>query len=129
MLKQDRIMYTIISEIVHGEKQKGESIRKKDYDITGKQMTIIFKKLADNDVIERSRSSCYSVTGRSADNAQEFCLSEISKILDEICNIAEYGNISDEMLIEFIRMQIKERKQAAKAEDNKWVYTNNDFNY
>ncbi len=110
MLKQDMTMYRIISEIVSGKKQKNESIRKKDYEITSKQMTIIFKKLSESDVIERTPDSVYVVTGRSIKNAQEFCLEEISKYFDEICDIAAYGNISDERLRQFLDMRIDDRR-------------------
>lgn len=104
-------MYKIISEITQGERKTGETILRKDYDINMKQMSAIFQKLAAGDVIERNINSTYSVTDRGVENAKELCLSEIAQRFEEITEIAESGNISDEMLIDFIRMQISDRKR------------------
>ncbi|MDE5772176.1 MAG: hypothetical protein K2I06_11220 [Ruminococcus sp.] len=110
MIKQDKVMYEIIKEITLGEKRKGDTVLRKDYDINMKQMSAIFQKLSGGDIIERNPNSTYTVTDQSIANAQEFCLAEISQRLEEIAEIAESGNISDEMLIEFIRLRISDRK-------------------
>ncbi len=117
MMKQDRVMYKIISEITHGKKRRGETILRKDYDLNVKQMSAIFQKLSNNKIIGRNPNSTYSVTGRSISNAQELCLAEIAQLLEEIGEIAQSGNISDEMLIEFIRMQINDRRHSEQGGD------------
>lgn len=112
MIKQDKVLYEIIREITYGEKGKGDTVLRKDYDINVKQMSVIFQELSDGGIIERNINSTYTVTDRCIENAQEFCLAEIAERLSEITEIAEKGNISDELLIEFIRMQISERRRS-----------------
>lgn len=112
MIKQDKVMYEIIREITFGEKRKGDTVLRKDYDINLKQMSVIFQKLSGSDIIEKNPNSTYTVSDRSIRNAQEFCLAEIAQRLEEIAEIAESGNISDELLIEFIRLQISDRRRS-----------------
>lgn len=124
MILRDKIMFEILRAIITGEKRAGETVVRKDYNINKKQMTEIFRKLADNDIIEQSVNSIYTVTGRGEQNAQELCFEEIAQRLEDIEDIMVSGNISDEMLINFIRIHISDRRQAAQAADKRWEYTN-----
>lgn len=116
MTKQDEVMFHIVKQIVSGEKEAGMMILRNDYELNSKQMAIVFKKFMDNDIIERPFHSIYIATEKCKENAQEFCLKEIVQRLKDIENIANIGNISEEMLVECIRIHLSERKHRVISE-------------
>lgn len=111
MLKQDGTMFRILNQIIIGVKKTDEALLRKDYDLNAKQMSDVFKRLSDSGIIERKLNSFYTVTAAGRENAQELCLNEIAQRLNEIEDIAYSGDISDEMLIEFIRLHLSDRKR------------------
>lgn len=114
MTKQEEVMYQIVRDIITGVKRTGESLLRRDYDLNSKQMTAVFQEFAYNGIIERPFNSAYIVAEKAIVNAQEFCLNEIAQRLNDIEDIAYSGDISDDMLIEFIRLHISDRKRRGK---------------
>lgn len=110
MTRQEEIIFRIIREILSGERKKGETIRRNEYELNKNQMSDIFKILSKRNIIEKADNSVYIITDMAVKNSKELCLSEISERLNDIFRIAESGNISKELLIDFIKMLMKEKR-------------------
>lgn len=110
MTRQEEIIFRIVREILSGERKKGDVIRRNEFDLNKNQMTNIFKTLSERNIIEKADNSVYIITNMAVKNSKEFSLSEISERLNDIFIIAESGNISKELLIDFVKMLIKEKR-------------------
>lgn len=110
MLKQDRVLYQIIHDAAHGNKQAGQEILKKDYGLTPVQMAKVFETLQEHDIIRRQQTPrmSYILTENCVENAKEFCLSKIIEHIDEIKLLSQYANISQDILCGFVSSQMDE---------------------
>lgn len=110
MTRQEETIFRIVREILSGERKKGDTIRRNEFDLNKNLMSNIFKTLSERNIIEKANNSVYIINDIAVKSSKEYCLSEISARLNDIFIIAESGNISKELLIDFIKMLIKEKR-------------------
>lgn len=104
--KQDKVMDAIIYSITHGEKKAKDSIFARDYDLQKTQFSRIFKKLSEEDILERTLSNVYIVKEKADTKAQEVYFQKILEEIQLIKSLAESANISAELLKDVFNKEI-----------------------
>lgn len=108
LLKQDKVLNEIIHAITHQEKKAGDMILSRDYDLAKKQMGILFKMLADKEIVYRTDSNYYFLTENCVANAQELYFEKIVEAIQKIKVLAASANISAELLLDVFKNEIKD---------------------
>lgn len=109
--KSEEILISITRDILSGKLKSGMGIVKRDYPYAGSQtMQLVFRVLAENDVITQKIDNTYILTDNCITNIKDMFIDKISEYLDIACEYACAADFSENDVINIVKYKMKKDK-------------------